>query len=624
MADIYTPADKATYLLMTPFYMPADTGERWAISFSSNGGTVVAAAISVGIMISFLCLWDLVCVAALVFDGKGTRRRFVGLVTIWNSNDPWFAFLHMITYSLRLPSGSNSDWGDTWFGFAIAAAAFLVFGASVALGIVGPSFLQIGTVAPVRPSTLFYPAAGVTMLERIQRFGLQAPGAMRALGSVEAAGVTIVDRVEIDQIRPDGPLMEPDDETNVGFTYRYSLTGVDFGLQYAPHLTLTVEGSCITEYGWRVGDTPEGELYHLWNNPELGVRIPHNDSDIKLAPRVSFRMNPTVTEDDKALFAVIVASAHRASVTHGTDPWYLTEQRPENAINLTIPADFWMKLGRPVLSCWQQDTWSHGGQQVYSSGLIRHLPGLALKDSLLGVLEVAFTRPMVFTLGNAGGDSALRSRTTSPNGVIDAAQSSIMSDMTRLILASYVASRNVFADATMYGKPGFIYPDLLRPNDQLADGAADFVISDPDIQTFSLAGIVALAVLLGILLVVVSVISLVARYHSVQHDEVSELQNSRSPWTRMEALSAAHLFRAVYEPEELGPFQNFAKHWPCKGLPDYGDTELATCSNTCGGHIHRRGKLAYNTLSEDDNGRRSEQVVDTKNLAVSYNRPTTP
>lgn len=573
---MYTPADDATYLLMTPFWMPADTGERWAISFSSNGGTLVAAAASLAITVSFLCLWDLICVAAVVSGGgkEVTRRRFTALATIWNSNDPWFAFRHMIIYILRRPgdlsnaesgnstspdsakpnsgSSGNPNSRDTLFGLAVAVVAFAVFGASIALGIIGPSLLEIGTVAPVRPSMLFYPAPGNTPLESIQRFGLQAPGAMRALGSVEAADVTVGERVKFDQIQPRDPSIDSDEQTIVEFTYRYSVTGVDFGLQHAPHLTLVVEGSCITEYGWFVEQTEKGEEYHLWNDPQYNITIPLGDSDIRLDPRVSFRVREEIEEDDhRVQFAVVVASAHRASITRGTDPWYMTEKRPADAPTLRIEADYWMRLRRPVLSCRQKDTWSHGGGQVYSSGFIGDLPSLALKESLLSVLQAALTTPMIVTLGNAGGDSTLLSRTTSPDGVIDAGQSSIMNDMKRLIIGSFVASRSIFTDATKFGRPGFLYPDLLHPNGQLhvAEGAADFVISDPDIQTFSLTGIVTLAAVLGTLLVTVSTISLVTRPHNSEALKSEPKEDPRvtswSRWTRLKVLSASRLSHSV-------------------------------------------------------------------------------
>ncbi|KAH7110719.1 hypothetical protein EDB81DRAFT_863039 [Dactylonectria macrodidyma] len=60
------------------------------------------------------------------------------------------------------------------------------------------------------------------------------------------------------------------------------------------------------------------------------------------------------------------------------------------------------------------------------------VPGMKIKEVLLDVLEAALgTSPMIARLGNASGDSTLRSRTTSPNGVINAQASKMVDDMER-------------------------------------------------------------------------------------------------------------------------------------------------------------------------------------------------
>ncbi|GAB1312556.1 hypothetical protein MFIFM68171_02766 [Madurella fahalii] len=338
----------------------------------------------------------------------------------------------------------------------------------------------------------------------------------------KAADVTIGSRISLKLTET--PIVIGQEQQMVEFTYGYQLTGIDFGLQHASGLTLSVSGSCKTEYDWLVSNVTGGERYYLWGDAAQSVIIPHNASDIRLAPRVSFRICQSpdsdtctaLSQDFTTPIAVIVSSARRGSVTAESDPWYLTEPRPSDALpEPPIPGvDFWMKLGRPILSCWQQDQWSYGGLSTYSVDRLDELPGLSLPESLRSVLAAALRLPMVVSLGTASGDSALRSRTTSPNGVIDAGKSSIESDMRRLIIGAFVATRNVLVDATMYGKQddykNLLYGDNQRP----AEGAGDFVIRDPNIQTFNLGGIIALAVVMAVLALTVEAISLVVQHGS--------------------------------------------------------------------------------------------------------------
>ncbi|EJT69956.1 hypothetical protein GGTG_12133 [Gaeumannomyces tritici R3-111a-1] len=600
-SNVYTPLGDSTYLLLTPFYMPSDKGEIWAVAFSSNSATLVTAGLSVIFTTIFMCLWNIICTLALLCN-KGTgRRRFVALVTLWNSNEPWFAFWQMCAYSVHCCSVKISETSaekfflnrDRWYGIGAAALAFVVYGAALALGIVGPSLLEIGSVAPARPSILFYPAAATNSQENIQRFGLQAPGSMRALGSVEAAEVTVAQRVVVDA-KPD-PTITDQDKQMLRMNYGYSLTGVDFGLQHAPYLELAVRGSCVTEYGWLARparNNSQEETYTLWGG-EMNVTIPLGNADIRYAPRVSFINRPAAVPDNgNVSFAIVVAAAHRASISEGSDPWYVTERRPDTAPPTPMNASFWMKPGRPVLSCWQQDSWTHGGQTVYNPGQLNKLPGLNVPTSLLSVLKSAFNVPMLVTLGTASGDSALRSRTTSPNGVIDAKVSSIEGDMRRLIIGSFVASQSVLTDATMYGT-GQTYRNALRgPNGQPADGAGDFVISDPGIQTFHLGGMIALVVLLAFLLLLSSIMVgarhvLGPNYNNQSGEE--HLQES-SVWDRLRVLSAAQLFRCVYEPNN-----GILDDWRCTNLPGDGGVSLAACDKEA-----KRGPLEFSTTTVEE------------------------
>jgi hypothetical protein len=207
-----------------------------------------------------------------------------------------------------------------------------------------------------------------------------------------------------------------------------------------------------------------------------------------------------------------------------------------------------MKRRRPILSCWEKDTWGYQGQNVTSVFDLKNLPEMKIPAILLEILETTFSGgPMIVRLGNASGDSALRSRTTSPNGVINAQASRIYDDMERLILASFVASRSLFTDATMFGRTTSDgYRNLFTAsNGRPATGAGLFVVSSPNIQTFSLTGIVTLAVILLALLLADLVVWALVRFHTrpVPDEEAA----AKDKWTRYHVLAATQLFRCVYE-----------------------------------------------------------------------------
>lgn len=364
--------------------------------------------------------------------------------------------------------------------------------------------ISIGHVAPVNPSVLFYPdVPGQVPVQQLKDFGLRAPGIMRSLGSVEAAKVTLRTRVNITS--EDLGFIPNGTDLLHELNYNYKLTGVELGLQGGDGLSLGVKGYCRTEYDWYRSDlsTNASEAYHLWNNEEQPWTIGLSEVAIARAPTAAFQFpSEYLVEgppaDSNYSFAVIVNSARRTSVTEGSDPWYSTELRDQPASPSQFNAKFWMKRARPVLSCWEQMQWSHKGTALNSIADLRDQLGRTSPDVLVKVLEATFfAGPMLVRLGNASGDSALRSRTTSHNGAIDASMSSIDSDMERLVLASFVATRNIFIDATMFGSSNQNYPNVFRGgNGQAEEGSGHFVVSSPDIQTFSLTGIICLVAIL--------------------------------------------------------------------------------------------------------------------------------
>lgn len=257
-------------------------------------------------------------------------------------------------------------------------------------------------------------------------------------------------------------------------------------------------------------------------------------------------------------------------MAESTDPWYSTEPRPSTNVTtdgspVRSRAQFRVRSKRPVLSCWQTNAWEHGDVRVKYPGLLKGKPGVKLSNALIDVLSAAFLNaPAIVNIGSAAKDSALLSCTTSADGVISAKDCSVTKDMRRLVVASYVSSRGIFADATMYGTSITDYKNLLKPDGKLLPGAADFVVSDPNIQTFSLTGLIALGATLGVLLITVSIIMTIAHYH---HTE-----KKFSPWVRFKVLSPPQLLRCVYE--YGGDKAEAQKSWGCSSIIPLGEKVL--------------------------------------------------
>lgn len=519
MSDIYTNPKEASYLLNKIFTMPDDKGGTLAIALSNHSASYINAFFSIVFFFIFAFFWNLICFATLLSSKKRTKTRWMGLIALWNSSDPWFGAKQMFNYAFGTLAGNKSFNKDFFFGLGYAVLALFIFIGSLISGIFGPSSLQIGTVAPTRPSEVYYPTPPSTNLDNLRIFGIKAPAALRAIGSVEAAKVTLRSKVNL-------PTEERSaDGRNLRISYDYFLTGVDLGLQHSSHLKLTVRGQCNTEYGWLVSSENQTDTYQLWNNENTTITVGYSNNHIISAPKASFQLiPPEYRTPGNFSFAVVVSSAHRGSLTEGTDPWYQTERRPDDAPNPRYNESFWVLSGRPVLSCWEQALWSHKERKIGAVENLRIAEDIGLPEVLREVLYDRFREPVVAILANAAGESALRSRTTSPNGVIDASVSSVYSDMERLLLASYAASRNTFLDTIFFESSETIKNLFTSGTREPKVGAGDIVVSSLDIQTFSVLGMAVIISVLAFLVIIDSILSLcVSRFSNKSSGMLSGL-----------------------------------------------------------------------------------------------------
>ncbi|OCK89898.1 uncharacterized protein K441DRAFT_667014 [Cenococcum geophilum 1.58] len=112
---------------------------------------------------------------------------------------------------------------------------------------------------------------------------------------------------------------------------------------------------------------------------------------------------------------------------------------------------------------------------------------------------------MITLIGTCLGRSALASSSSSALGVaFDANTSSIYRDLEYLAVASYVRTRDIFAETTRFGEQGREgIPDLARDNDDKPRAeTGDFVITSPNIATLSIRALIIVPAVTGGLVLV--------------------------------------------------------------------------------------------------------------------------
>lgn len=179
----------------------------------------------------------------------------------------------------------------------------------------------------------------------------------------------------------------------------------------------------------------------------------------------------------------------------------------------------------------------------------------------------------------------------------------------RLIIASFVNTQNVFAEATL-SEPVTGLGNIFTGTDGLPrEGAGRFVVSTPDVETFTLWGLIGLAVVIVGLVLLKTLLMLKLMLHAYAHGDgdaaappagtaVGPRPNSAARmynddgWARFKAFSTINLLRNVYEGGRGAPgddwkcCEEFSAHDPAKLF------RLVKCNNGacgCGGHIETDG-----------------------------------
>ncbi|KAK0649322.1 hypothetical protein B0T16DRAFT_327263 [Cercophora newfieldiana] len=606
MSTVYGPPPETAYVLGKPFRMPTESGGEWAVSFTTSDSQYLSAAISVAFTMIFPWVWGLFAAAVLYYAPKElTRVQAMALVTLCNSPDPWSAFKGLYAFTSATITMKRSRYQNMLLGLVPGAIAISIYIAGIVMGILGPPLLQLGNVAPARASILYYPRtpSGNDQLNINLFNGQRSPGILRALSSVEVSKATMRSKVQIYPASRLGTYTYAggqNDSKDLGFgmNYTYSITGTDLGLQQASALELNVTGACRAEYAWVNTTAPDRDVYDFWNNPDQGGSVSLQPDRIRNLPRARFVLHENARrqlfKDGNVSYAVYVSTSHRPSTAAGSDPWYATEQAPPLSDGQQRDDAFRIRRGRPALDCWQKDTWSYENAPVKTVYDLKYVPGIPVPSVLLDMLEGIFAFPVIQYIGfSAAGPLALDSVLTgsaaaSDTGLLDAGAASIQRDLERLIVASAVYSQNVLVDTTLFepaGRPKSLGNIFTGGDGQARPGADQFVVSSPDVQTFSLRGLIALGVLVAFILICKFALALKLITHADPH--YPEGTGTPDRWALFKVLTANNLLRNVYHNHD-----GHHNRWKCcEEFPDPDDNtpfvldpcKVGACS--CGGHI---------------------------------------
>ncbi|PMD66206.1 uncharacterized protein K444DRAFT_472383, partial [Hyaloscypha bicolor E] len=521
--DVYTNLPSNAYILNTRFTEPVTGLSATAIKRSQYG--LLIAGYQIIIIFAISGIWQLASnVVFLLFPLRDRQIRFIGLIAFWNAHDPWSAVYLMTSYvwNRGKPTATGNDF---WLGMLLLLTAFLLAVGGIVAGIFYTDSLQIGQAAPVHPASVFLPNIELFQGDLATALRYQAAGApsvLRALGSAES----VDDNTRRQSVSIGAPRQLPDsNETHPKYSmdYSYTITAADFGLQTHRGLVHNVKGRCETTYDWLHPLDVEGswpgsmEVYYPWDDTASAVPVDGPMWPVRGHLELAAITQPQSLEgySSNQTYALIIKSANVQSYSSTTDPWYFTERIDSLNSNLskevTITAPYRVKPGRPALSCWQNTEFCFRG--ACSSRLFENhrADRQNISEGLRDIFTTQFANPMIVSIGLAAGVSALRSFVGSVRGtMIDAASAKMQDEVTRLVLAGYLASKEVLRDVTLMQRgdfENFLLDDKGNPK----PGAADFVIKTGDVVSVRLDLLILAPVICVVLWVLVGLLTLLKR-----------------------------------------------------------------------------------------------------------------
>lgn len=540
--DVFTNPPSNTYKVNEKFTFSLNGKSVAAIAITTHSFPLVAAAYTILIQILFAAVWNIVSNLLLWSLDDGDRIKVLGLVTFWNSPDPFSAAFSSFSYLLMFFRGGSHIRRPRYL-FPALIVTFLstaIAVASLAIGIYYPNWLRIQNVAPAHPAEVYFPYLGQPTDGAALDFGsFDRPSILRALGSAEAGKLnTQLPKVAVEAFElPRSNLTHPQQ----AIRWHYTLTAEELNMQITPDLELRINGSCATEYRWLhpYSASNKFDIYVPWGALEDSIAVSSDEGDNPILFGFTTLLHPeilTEEQDFNRSFAFLALTSQARSYSEGNDPWYLTTNKP---VTLNSTAPYKVKEGRPALSCWETTNVCIEGS-CYTIGRLDQSP---LPLGMQVILSSLLSQPASSRVGMRAGVSSLKSYTGSLAGiVIDAGSSSMVDDMTRLILAGYVWTREIMRDLVLSKDPRA--RNLLeKPAGVLMPGAAAFVVRSNEVVTLSYDAALTAPILTAVLILLAGVFRAAPRYHSI----------FRKLALRAAALRATQLFRAVDELSTIGP-----------------------------------------------------------------------
>jgi hypothetical protein len=164
------------------------------------------------------------------------------VISTWNKRTTLLNSIFGIYFAIK-----ERKWNSRrlYVGFFVLQ---LVLVAQLALSIIFPTFIQLGSAAPVNPKrVVILGAPGDESSDQVRQFQLKVPGALRAGSIARVAPEKLREKVKVP--RPETLGQTEDGEDILRINYGYTVYGTDMGLQNASSLRLEVTGACTTEYG---------------------------------------------------------------------------------------------------------------------------------------------------------------------------------------------------------------------------------------------------------------------------------------------------------------------------------------------------------------------------------------
>ena len=493
-------ADGIAYILNQVFHFPTNRGSALAIAMSAADASSILSVYSILVNTAVGQIWAIIIIIGVYATLRQppesrSHNAVVASVGILNAKRPLDVSTLSVNYLWKLKR--KSPWMVLLWLFVSVFALIASAGVPALIG----RRMVLGHGAPVRPELIYVPDVRFSNTTDkslpIKINTLNVPSALRAAGIVQMN----LGRLYESNVRMESPTVLQNfgnGESINRYNYHYRVTAKDLGLQRYNNLTLYVEGSCVTEYGWNTNSS-NINLYHLWNNTTMTCDTA-NKQFMSPGPVAFFLANRTASAyswtNPNTSFAILVSAVGRQSSSEGKDPMYLTEP---------FGSGHRVKDGRPALSCWQMDTWQYLSQNHSVTKLRASNSSLVnFPEILQSILVSSFAIPMIVNVGQRLGASALFSATRSTIGsTFDAGGASIFADLNYLVFASYFATKNTLLDTTLYSWNDiteFGIPNLVQEKD-LKDVAA-FVLYSKDISALSLTVLISVPVVVVILFLV--------------------------------------------------------------------------------------------------------------------------